>query len=94
MGVPIIRTIVFGGLYWGPPYLGKLPTRQHKAIADKLATWNPRPLAKKKRSASSVPLSKLNIKTHKVVGFGVQGVGWIFQKNGDMRVRSTTLSAS
>ena len=21
-GVPIIRTIVFGGLYWGPPILG------------------------------------------------------------------------
>ena len=24
-GVPIIRTIVFGGLYWGPPNFGKLP---------------------------------------------------------------------
>ena len=23
LGVPIVRTIVFGGLYWGP-YLGKL----------------------------------------------------------------------
>ena len=22
LGVPIIRTIVFGGLYWGPPFLG------------------------------------------------------------------------
>ena len=22
LGVPIIRTIVFGGLYWGPPMLG------------------------------------------------------------------------
>ena len=25
LGVPIIRTIVFWGLYWGPPYFGKLP---------------------------------------------------------------------
>ena len=24
-GVPIIRMIVFWGLYWGPPYLWKLP---------------------------------------------------------------------
>ena len=23
--VPIIRTIVFWGVYWGPPYFGKLP---------------------------------------------------------------------
>ena len=23
LGVPIIRTIVFGGLYWGSPILGK-----------------------------------------------------------------------
>ena len=23
LGVPIIRTIVFWGLYWGPPILGK-----------------------------------------------------------------------
>ena len=22
LGVPIIRTIVFWGLYWGPPFLG------------------------------------------------------------------------
>ena len=25
LGVPIIRTIVFWGLYWGPPILRKLP---------------------------------------------------------------------
>ena len=25
LGVPIIRIIVFGGLYWGSPYVGKLP---------------------------------------------------------------------
>ena len=25
LGVPITRTIVFGGLYWGPPDFGKLP---------------------------------------------------------------------
>ena len=26
LGVPIVRLIVFSGLYWGPPYLvGKLP---------------------------------------------------------------------
>ena len=24
-GGPIIRTLVLGGLYWGPPYVGKLP---------------------------------------------------------------------
>ena len=26
LGVPIIRIIVFGGLYWGPPILGKIPS--------------------------------------------------------------------
>ena len=25
LGVPIIRTIVYWGLYWGSPYLGKVP---------------------------------------------------------------------
>ena len=25
LGVPIIRTIVFWGVYWGTPYFGKLP---------------------------------------------------------------------
>ena len=25
LGVHIIRTIVYWGLYWGPPILGKLP---------------------------------------------------------------------
>ena len=25
LGVPIIRTIVFWGLYWGSPYFWKLP---------------------------------------------------------------------
>ena len=25
VGVPIIRTIVYWGLHWGPPYFGKLP---------------------------------------------------------------------
>ena len=29
LGVPIIRTLVFWGLYWGPPYLGKLPVSHH-----------------------------------------------------------------
>ena len=26
-GVPMIRTIGFWGLYWGPPYFGKLPSK-------------------------------------------------------------------
>ena len=25
LGVPILRITIFWGLYWGPPYLGKLP---------------------------------------------------------------------
>ena len=26
MGVPIIGTIIFGGVYWGPPIHGKTPS--------------------------------------------------------------------
>ena len=32
LGVPIIRTIMFGGLYWGPPILGKYHMRQPIAV--------------------------------------------------------------
>ena len=31
LGVPIIRTIVFGGLYWGPPILGNYPVHSSTA---------------------------------------------------------------
>ena len=30
-GVPVLRTITFGCLYWGPPYLGQLPSTSRYA---------------------------------------------------------------
>ena len=34
MGVPIIRTTVFWGLYWGPPILGnsQVMTAKHQVV--------------------------------------------------------------
>ena len=36
LGVPIIRTVVFWGLYWGPPILGNYHI---KAAVDCLDVW-------------------------------------------------------
>ena len=27
LGIPIVRTIIFWGLYWGSPYFGKVPCK-------------------------------------------------------------------
>ena len=34
LGVPVIRVIVFWGLFWGSPYCGKLPHRDIQAVCE------------------------------------------------------------
>ena len=36
LGSPIIRTLVCGGLYWGPLFWGKLPVYRMEEIIDNL----------------------------------------------------------
>ena len=42
LGVPIIRIIVFGGLYWGPLILGNYRLRSGKSFAFGLQSPKPR----------------------------------------------------
>ena len=71
LGVPIIRTTVFWGLYWGPPILGNYPISPYKsgmlAAQSASTTWtlsspptpSPRNLPCRLRPAPPKVLSKI-----------------------------------
>ena len=47
MGVPIIRIVVFGGLYWGPPIL----VNYNLGIAGQVGVWSVSGLGRKKQAS-------------------------------------------